>query len=45
MGGRLKLIRDIHSTTDKLKNIAKRLEIRHKKRTPGPRAKKKKGRR
>jgi hypothetical protein len=43
MGTRLKLIRDIHSTTDKLKGIAKRLEIRHKKKSASK--KKKKGRR
>jgi hypothetical protein len=45
MGSTLKLLRNIQSTTDKLKTIAKRLEIRHKKRTAGSRSKKKKGRR
>jgi hypothetical protein len=45
MGSRLKLIRDIHSANDKLKSIAKRLEIHHKKKTAAAsRSKKKKAR-
>jgi hypothetical protein len=45
MGSRLKLIRDIHSATDRLKGIAKRLEISHKKKSAASARKKKKARR
>jgi len=41
MGGRLKLIQDLQKSSDKLKTIAKRLEIVHKRKSKAKTKKKK----